>query len=51
MIIVSSNPRIVRRATSTKVNLVHFLGKEMDSKTATITEPVNSLEAFLILAV
>jgi hypothetical protein len=31
------------------VYLVHFLGKEMDSKTVTVTVPVNSLEAFLIL--
>jgi hypothetical protein len=28
--------------------LVHFLGKEMDSKTVTIAAPVNSLEVFLI---
>jgi hypothetical protein len=28
---------------------IHFLGKEMDSKTVIITVPVNSLEAFLIL--
>jgi hypothetical protein len=31
--------------------LIHFSGKEMDSKAVTITAPVNSLEAFLILVV
>jgi hypothetical protein len=39
---------------SNKGNLLtqlHFLGKEMDSRTVTITMPVNSLEAFMILVV
>jgi hypothetical protein len=31
--------------------LVHCSGKDLDSKTVTVTAPVNSLEAFLILGV
>jgi hypothetical protein len=31
--------------------MVHFLGKEMDSNTATISGTVNCLEAFSILVV
>jgi hypothetical protein len=33
---------------SVRSYLVHFLGKDMDSKTVTVTALVNSLEAFLI---
>jgi hypothetical protein len=31
--------------------MVHFYSKETDSKTVTVTAPVDSLEAFLILVV
>jgi hypothetical protein len=34
-----------------KNNYIHFFGKEMDSKMLTVTAPVNSLEAILILVV
>jgi hypothetical protein len=42
-------PRILSQAASTKV--IHFSGKEMDSKAVAVTAPANSLEAFLTLLV
>jgi hypothetical protein len=52
MIIVSSNLRTLSQAARTKVILcTFFAGKQKDSKMVTVTAPVNSQEAFLILVV
>jgi hypothetical protein len=48
--IVSYNASVVKiYNTSNPVYLVHFLDKEVDSKTVAVSEIVNSQEAFLFL--